>query len=50
MFPLGSAFYVDQESDDATHLMLAFSADSLAELEKVGPLLKIAYDRAVGEG
>lgn len=50
VFPLGSTFFLDQEKDDTTHLRLAFSTASLAELEQVGPLLKVACDRAVGEG
>ncbi len=50
VFPLGSAFFLNQERDDTTHLRLAFSSASLAELERVGPLLKVACDRAVGEG
>ena len=50
VFPLGSTFFLNQERDDNTHLRLAFSAASLAELERVGPLLKVACDRAVGEG
>ena len=49
VFPLGSTFFLNQERDDTTHLRLAFSAASLAELERVGPLLKVACDRAVGE-
>jgi DNA-binding transcriptional MocR family regulator len=48
-FPLGATFYLDQERDDSSHLRLAFSTASLSELEKVGPLLKLACDRAVGE-
>ena len=50
VFPLGSSFFLNQEGDDTTHLRLAFSSASLAELERVGPLLKVACDRAVGEG
>ena len=50
IFPLGSTFFLNQEIDDTTHLRLAFSTASLAELERVGPLLKVACDRAVGEG
>ena len=50
VFPLGSSFFLHQERDDTTHLRLAFSSASLAELERVGPLLKVACDRAVGEG
>jgi len=50
VFPLGSSFFLNQERDDTTHLRLAFSTASLAELERVGPLLKVACDRAVGEG
>ena len=50
VFPLGSAFFLNQDRDDANHLRLAFSTASLSQLEKVGPLLKIACDRAVGEG
>ena len=50
VFPLGSSFFLNQERDDTTHLRLAFSSASLAELERVGPLLKVACDRAVGEG
>ena len=50
VFPLGSTFFLNQERDDTTHLRLAFSTASLAELERVGPLLKVACDRAVGEG
>ena len=50
VFPLGSSFFLNQERDDTTHLRLAFSSASLAELEMVGALQKLACDRAVGEG
>ena len=46
VFPLGSTFFMNQERDDSTHLRLAFSTASLEELERVGPLLKLACDRA----
>ena len=49
IFPMGSTFYLNRERDDTTHLRLAFSTASIEELERVGPLLKLACDRAVGE-
>ena len=46
VFPLGSTFFMNQERDDSTHLRLAFSTAPLEELERVGPLLKLACERA----
>ncbi len=48
-FPVGSSFFVNREADDATHVRLAFSPVSLAELAEVGPRLRRAFRKALGE-
>ncbi|MBI2170706.1 MAG: PLP-dependent aminotransferase family protein [Chloroflexi bacterium] len=50
VFPGGDSFYLRREQDDASHLRLAFSTASLEELAEVGPRLRAAFRRALGEG
>ncbi|MBI4313124.1 MAG: PLP-dependent aminotransferase family protein [Chloroflexi bacterium] len=49
-FPGGDGFFLNRERDDTTHLRLAFSTASLEELAEVGPRLRAAFRRAMGEG
>lgn len=49
VFPVGSLFYLDGEQADTAHVRLAFSTATLEELAQVGPRLRAAFERAVGE-
>ena len=49
IFPVGAIFFLRREKDDTSHLRLAFSTATLEELEEVGPRLRAAFDRAIGE-
>lgn len=48
-FPSGASFFVNRERDDTSHLRLAFSTASLEDLAEVGPRLRAAFQRALGE-
>ncbi|MBI4299205.1 MAG: PLP-dependent aminotransferase family protein [Chloroflexi bacterium] len=48
-FPLGAAFFFGREADDTSHIRLSFSTATLKELSEVGPRLRAAFDRAIGE-
>ena len=49
IFPVGANFFLEQEKDNTSHLRLAFSTASVDELRKVGPLMREAFVRALGE-
>ena len=49
IFPVGSTFFLDGEDGDTTHIRLAFSTATLEQLAQVGPRLRAAFDRAIGE-
>ena len=46
MFAAGSNFFVNGESDDTSHVRLAFSTASVEELGEVGPRMREAFVRA----
>ncbi len=50
IFPAGDIFFLRREQDDSSHVRLAFSTASVEELAQVGPRLKAAFARAMGEG
>ena len=49
IFPVGANFFLEQEKDDTSHLRLAYSTASVDELRRVGPLMREAFVRALGE-
>ena len=49
LFAAGSRFFVDGEKADSRHIRLAFTTATLEELADVGPRLKRAFQRAIGE-
>ncbi|PZC50893.1 MAG: 2-aminoadipate transaminase [Chloroflexi bacterium] len=49
IFPVGANFFLEQEKDDTSHIRLAFSTASVDELRRVGPLMREAFVRALGE-
>ena len=49
LFAAGSRFFVDGEKTDSRHIRLAFTTATLEELADVGPRLKRAFQRAIGE-
>ena len=49
IFPIGALFFLGNEADDTSHIRLAFSTATVEELAEVGPRLRAAFDRAIGE-
>ena len=49
LFPIGATFFLDGDEADTTHLRLAYSTATLEQLAEVGPRLRRAFDRAIGE-
>ena len=49
IFPVGANFFLNGERNDASHVRLAFSMASVEELQQVGPLMRDAFARAIGE-
>ncbi len=50
IFPVGATFFLQGDDDDTSHIRLAFSTASVEELEQVGPRMREAFVRAMGEG
>ena len=50
IFPAGATFFLQGDDDDTSHIRLAFSTASVEELEQVGPRMREAFVRAMGEG
>ena len=50
IFPAGATFFLQGDADDTSHIRLAFSTASVEELEQVGPRMREAFVRAMGEG
>ena len=50
IFPAGATFFLQGDDDDTSHIRLAFSTASVEELEQVGPRIREAFVRAIGEG
>ena len=50
IFPVGATFFLQGDEDDTSHIRLAFSTASVEELEQVGPRMREAFVRAMGEG
>ncbi len=50
IFPAGATFFLQGDTDDTSHIRLAFSTASVEELEQVGPRIREAFVRAMGEG
>ena len=49
IFPIGANFFIDGESNDTSHIRLAFITATLEDLEQVGPRMRKAFQRALGE-
>ena len=49
IFPVGANFFIDGDKADTTHIRLAFITATLEQLAEVGPRLRRAFERALGE-